>query len=180
VLGNGSEEDVLGVGTYKLRLHGENTLLIHDAIYALGEQVYLFSLVSSIKLGFFFNSDTDGLDILYGGNMFGHIKLKNDFLVLDLDDCHNNSSSAFVSPYDSNFDFVTWHARLRYISQDRMSRLVNEGLLDQVTKVKLPRCESCLVGKAIINPFGKATRVSTTVELTCSDICGLMNVKTRY
>jgi len=31
---NGSEEDVLRVGTYKLRLHGGNTLVLHDAIYA--------------------------------------------------------------------------------------------------------------------------------------------------
>ena len=42
MLGNGSEEDVLGVGTYKLRLRGENTLLLHDAIYAPGVQVCLF------------------------------------------------------------------------------------------------------------------------------------------
>jgi len=32
VMGNGSEEDVLGVGTYKLGLHGGNTLLLHDAL----------------------------------------------------------------------------------------------------------------------------------------------------
>ena len=36
VLGNGSEEDILGLGTYKLRLRGGNTLLLHDAIYASG------------------------------------------------------------------------------------------------------------------------------------------------
>jgi len=34
VLDNDSEEDVLAVGTYKLRLRGGNTLLLHDAIYA--------------------------------------------------------------------------------------------------------------------------------------------------
>ena len=66
------------------------------------------------------------------------------------------------------------------MGQDRIGRIAKEGLLDPLTRIKLPRCESCLVGKAIINPFGKAIRVSTAVELTCSDICGLMNVKTRY
>ena len=34
VLSNGSEEDVLEVGTYKLRLRGGNTLLLHGGIYA--------------------------------------------------------------------------------------------------------------------------------------------------
>ena len=52
VLGNGSEEDVLGVGTYKRRLRGGNTLLLHDALYAPGVQVCLLSLVFLMKFGF--------------------------------------------------------------------------------------------------------------------------------
>ena len=58
-----------------------------------------------------------------------------------------------------------------------MSRLAKEGLLDQVTKVKLPRCESCLAGKATAKPFGKASRASCPLEFIQSDICGPMNVK---
>ena len=42
-------------------------------------------LVSLIKSRFSFNSCTNGLDILYGDNVFGHAMLRNDFLVLDLD-----------------------------------------------------------------------------------------------
>jgi len=124
VLGNGSEEDVLGVGTYKLRLRRGNDLLLHDPIYAPRVGVCLLSLVSPMKLGFSFNSNTNGLDIIYGGNVFGHITLINDFLVLDLDDCYNNKTSfAFVSYNDSFFDSVKWHSRLGYIGQDRMNRL---------------------------------------------------------
>ena len=45
-----------------------------------------------------------GLDIMYGGNVFGHATLKNYFLVLDLDDCYNNkTSSTFVSSYNDFF-----------------------------------------------------------------------------
>ena len=50
----------------------------------------LLSLVSLMKLGFFFNSCTDILDILCDGNVFGHATLKNDFILLDLDNCYNN------------------------------------------------------------------------------------------
>ena len=47
---------------------------------------------------------------------FGHATLKNDFLVLDLDDCYNNkTSSAFASYSDSFSDSVKWHARLGHI-----------------------------------------------------------------
>lgn len=137
VLGNGSEEDVLGVRTYKLRLHGGHTLLLHDALYTHGMRVCLLSLVSLMKLGFFFNSRTDSLDLLHDDNVFGHATLKNDFLVLDLNDCYNNSSSVFVSYFDSDYDSIRWHARLGHISQDRMNRLAKESMLDRLAKVKI-------------------------------------------
>jgi len=58
-----------------------------------------------MKLGFVLNSRSDGLEIMYGGNVFGYTRLKNDFLVLDLDDCYNNNktSSVFVSYNDFFF-----------------------------------------------------------------------------
>ena len=75
----------------------------------------LLSLVSLMKSGSRFNSCPDGLDILYGGNVFGHATLKNDFLVLDLDDCYNKSTSTFVSYSNSNLGSIKWHARLGHI-----------------------------------------------------------------
>jgi len=43
------------------------------------------------------------IDILYGGNVFRHTTMRNDFLMLGLYDCHNNSNSVFVS--HAYFDF---------------------------------------------------------------------------
>ena len=34
--------------------------------------------------------------------MFGHATLKNDFVVLKLDDCYNTSPSVFFSYFDSD------------------------------------------------------------------------------
>jgi len=61
-----------------------------------------------------------------------------------------------------------------------MGRLAKEGLLDQLTRVKLPRCELCLAGKATIKPFSKAIRASSPLELIHSNICGPMNVKAHH
>jgi len=61
-----------------------------------------------------------------------------------------------------------------------MNRLAKEGLLDRLTKVKLPRCKSCLAGKATAKPFGKASRATTPSELIHYDICGPMSVKARH
>ena len=59
-----------------------------------------------------------------------------------------------------------------------MSRLAKQGLLDQLTKAKLPRCESCFVGTT--KHFGKASRVSSPLELIHSGICRPKNVKARH
>ena len=51
-LGNGTAEDVLGVGTYRLKLRGGNSLLLHDTLYAPGVRCSLVSYVSLMKLSF--------------------------------------------------------------------------------------------------------------------------------
>jgi len=94
-LGNGSEKNILGIGTYQLTLRGGNKLLPFYTLYALRVQVCLLSLVSLMKSGFGFSSCLDGLEILYGANVFGRATLKNDFLVLDLNDSYNNTSPSF-------------------------------------------------------------------------------------
>jgi len=157
VLGNGSEEDVPGVGTYQLRLHGGKKLLLHDALYAPGVRCSLVFFVSLIRISFSFSFHTDGLDLFYNGDLFGH--------------------TTYVSYFDSNSESVKWHARLGHVGQDRMGMLAKEGLLDRLTRVKLPRCEPCLVGKTTIKPFGKAMRASSPLELIHSDIYRPMNVK---
>ena len=89
-----------------------------------------------MKSDFGFSSCLDGLNIMYGGNVFGHATLKNDFLVFNLDSCYNNSPSASASSFDSDSESIKWHARLGHIGQNRMSRPAKEGLLDPLTKVK--------------------------------------------
>jgi len=61
-----------------------------------------------MKFVFQFVSSTNSLDISYGGNLFGHASLLDDFLVLDLNEHYysNKTSSVFVSSVDSNFDSV--------------------------------------------------------------------------
>ncbi|KAH9618858.1 hypothetical protein KSS87_009464, partial [Heliosperma pusillum] len=180
MLGNGSTEDVLGVGTYQIKLRGGNVLLLHDALYAPGVQCCLVSVISLLKLGFVFNFTSSSLDILYHDDVFGRGILNNGFFVLDLDDFYDNSSFALVSRFDVDSESVKWHARLGHIGQERMNRLAKDGLLDKLTRVKLPICEPCLAGKASKKPFSKASRASTPLELIHSDICGPLNVKARH
>jgi len=53
----------------------------------------------------------------------------------------------------------------------RMNKLTKKRILNRLTNVKMPRCESCLASKATVKPFGKASRASSPLELIHSDIC---------
>jgi len=57
-----------------------------------------------------------------------------------------------------------------------MTQLVKEGLLGSLTQVRQPRCEPCLASRTIKKPFGKASRVFSSLELFHSDIFGPLNV----
>ena len=90
---------------------------------------------------------------------------------------NNNNFFLFTSFNISNNDVNIWHARLGYIGQQRMDRLVKEGLLSQIEKVNLSTCENFLAKKMSRKPFGKRTRAELPLQLIHSDICGPMNVR---
>ena len=84
----------------------------------------------------------------------------------------NLSYSMITSSHNSELDVNLWHARLGHIGQNRIDRLVKQGLLPNYDKVDLFTCEHCLAGKATRKPFGKGTRADFPLQLVHSDICG--------
>jgi len=64
-----------------------------------------------------FRFRTDGLDLLYNGNLVGHTTLKGDFIILDLDNTYDNTTSVFVLFFDSNFKSIKWHARVGHVGK---------------------------------------------------------------
>ncbi|OMO92476.1 hypothetical protein CCACVL1_06836 [Corchorus capsularis] len=183
-MGNDSSVNVLGIGTYKLEMRGGRTLLLHDVLYAPEIRRNLFSVITMLGLGFRFAFEGNKVDIFLGTTYYGCSFVQNGLMVLDLDYSSYNkvddSISLVVTHDDVCNDSVEWHARLGHIGQDRMNRLVREGLLGPLAKVSLPTCEHCLAGKATRKPFGKAKRASIPLQLIHSDVCGPMNVRARH
>ena len=67
--------------------------------------------------------------------------------ILDGSGYDNNCFSYVTSSSNNEIDAITWHARLGHIGQERMYRLTRNSMLDPLTKIELPICENCLVGK---------------------------------
>ena len=53
-VGNEASVEVLGIGTYKLELRGGRTLLLHDVFYTPEIRRNLLSIVTLLRLGFWF------------------------------------------------------------------------------------------------------------------------------
>lgn len=73
-----------------------------------------------------------------------------------------------------------WHLRLGHINQNRIQRIIKDGLLGPLENESLPLCESCLEGKMTKRPFSaKGVRATVLLELVHTDVCGPINVQAR-
>jgi len=59
-----------------------------------------------MRIDFSFGFHPNSLDLFYNGNLFGHAILKGDFIVLDLDDNYDNTSSTFILYFNFDSEFV--------------------------------------------------------------------------
>ena len=84
----------------------------------------------------------------------------------------------FKTSHDS--EAYLWHLRLGHINQERITRIVKDGLLGSLNEVQLPQCESCLEGKMTKRPFNtKGKRSEKLLELVHTDVCGPMSVSAK-
>ena len=69
-----------------------------------------------------------------------------------------------------------WHMRLGHIGIKRLTKLVKDGLISDLTIEPLPVCEYCIQGKMTKSSFsGVGHRANDLLELIHSDICGPIN-----
>ena len=61
---------------------------------------------------FSFGFHTNGLDMFYNVHLFGYAILKGDFIVLNLDNTYDNTSSTSISCFDSDSESAKWNAQL--------------------------------------------------------------------
>ncbi|KAK2971858.1 hypothetical protein RJ640_000875 [Escallonia rubra] len=134
-MGNNSSEEVLGVGSYQLKLRTGRTLILEDVRYAPTVRLNLLSVTALLDSGFSFIFRGNKLDIFLDDVLFGHGFRMDSLFQLDLID--SQSSYSYVVNDNIMNDSTTWHARLGHIGQDRMTRLAREGLLGPLAKVNL-------------------------------------------
>ena len=73
-----------------------------------------------------------------------------------------------------------WHCRLGHISEKRMKKLREDGLLSSFDFESYETCEACLLGKMTFTSFtGFPERASDLLEPIHTDVCGPMSLTAR-
>ena len=67
---------------------------------------------------------------------------------------------------------MLWHRRLGHISNQRIQRLVSEGILDPLDFFNFQVCIECIKGKQTNMRKNDANRCSDILELIHTNICG--------
>ena len=132
-----------------------------------------------LELGFSIVFENGCVKILLDKDYYGSRYLLDGFMVLDIVNIFINDDTSIYVVGNSNVsndnNSVIWHARLGHIGQDYLKRLVREGFLGSLAKVKLSICEHCLTGKATRLPFDIAKRATSKLQLIHLDIYGLFH-----
>ena len=71
---------------------------------------------------------------------------------------------------------ILWHRRLGHISRERIERLVNERILQNLDFTDFHVCVDCIKGKKTKHTKKGATRSNELLEIIHTDICGPLYV----
>jgi GAG-pre-integrase domain len=168
--------------TNKLDMCDDQTLLLHDVLFAPKIRRNIVSVVVLFRFEFTLNMCSTSIKLYLDHVCYGYEYVSNGFIILDVVNIMTSYNTYFslIAYVNDNIDVNVWHMRLGHIGQQMMDRLAKEGLLGHLERVSLPTCENYLKGKMTKKSFGTRTRSQFSLQLIHSYICEPMNVRARY
>ena len=179
-IGNKARVAALAVGTMQLNLPSGFVMELDNCYYVPALSRNIISASCLMRQGYEFSIKDNGCSI-YLNNMFhGFAPVVNGLFILDLEgESVYNINVKRHKPNEINPTYI-WHCRLGHISQKRMKKLHDDGILTSFEFESFETCESCLLGKMTKTPFAKSCeRASELLELIHSDVCGPMSTAAR-
>jgi hypothetical protein len=170
-VGNNARAAALSVGTMQLHLPPGFILEMNNCYFVPSLSRNILSPSCLMKDGYSFVSENNGC-VISKDNMFvACASIVNGLFVLNLDDspiC--NISAKGSQPNDLSPTYI-WHCRLGHISEKRMKKLHNDGLLTSFDFESYETCEACLLGKMTKMTFSgfpeKSLRLTGTHTYGC-------------
>ena len=175
LLGNKMCLHVEAIGTCKLALSSGFGLELEKTFYVPSFSRNLISVSRLMSFGYSFNFSDLSLSLFYKSDLVGDGTLFDGLYCLNL---QNNTSLTVMHVHAGTKHCVVnkdssmlWRRRLGHISQERIKRLVNDGVLSTLDFTDCETCIDCIKGKQTNKSKKGAKRSSDILEITHTDIC---------
>jgi hypothetical protein len=179
-MGNNARVAALNVETMQLHLPLGFILELNNCYFVPSLSRNIVSPSCLMKDGYSFASKDNGCVISKNDIFVAYASIVNGLFILNLDDAPICNVSAKRPRLNELSPTYLWHCRLGHISENRMKRLHDDGLLTSFDFESYETCESCLLGKMTKAPFtGFPERASDLLELVHTDVCGAMSMTAR-
>ncbi|XP_043692937.1 uncharacterized protein LOC122643378 [Telopea speciosissima] len=168
---NGVEVTVEAIGVVRILLAGGLFLDLEDIVYVPSIRRNLISISKLSRMGYFFNFNKDGFNLLHNYVVVGNGSLVDGLYKLNCDSPVVLNVGSKRSMLDERSSML-WHRRLGHISVQRMERLVRNKILRPLDFHDLHDCVDCMKGKMTKTRRMKAARSNGLLELIHTDISG--------
>ncbi|PKI57277.1 hypothetical protein CRG98_022316 [Punica granatum] len=172
-VGNEARVAALTVGTYHLSLPTGLVLDLNDCYYVPAISRNIMSISCLDKKEFCFTIKNKCCSMYMDDIFYGSAYLSNGLYVLDLNTPVYNVETKRLKSNDSNPTYL-WHCRLGHISENRISRLHKDGLLDSFDFESIKTCEPCLMGKMTkinVTLWGILRKFEDTISIIRPRVC---------
>ena len=166
-VGNNARVAALAVGTMQLHLPSGFVLELNNCYFVPSLSRNIVSPSCLMKDGYSFASENNGCAISKNNMFVAFASIVNGLFVLNLDDspiCNINAKRPRLADLNPTY---MWHCRLGHISEKRLKKLHDDGLLSSFDFESYETCEACLLGKMTKTPF-------TGFPERASDLLGLI------
>ncbi len=178
-MGNSSVSEVLGKGKILLRLNSGKRLCLINVLYVPSLRKNLISGGLLLKAGFRLLFDGGKLVISKNGEFVGKgFVTANSLIMLEsaiVEFNNKESSSAYIIE-----SINVWHARLGHVNAKSIERLHKNGLIPNLAKDGLLKCDVCVEAKFTKKPFKCVVdRKTELLELIHTDLADFRNIESR-
>nr|CAN61880.1 hypothetical protein VITISV_018026 [Vitis vinifera] len=175
-VGNGNKAAVKAIGLFRLQLDSECTLDLEETFGVPSFRRNLIFVSCLDKFGYCCSFGNGMVSLYLNSNIIGTGILTDKLYKLNIKATNGNETL-----HSSNYGIkrklmnenssMLWHKRLGHISNQRIQRLVSDGILDPLDFSNFQVCIECIKGKQTNMKKKNANRCSDVLELIHTDIC---------
>ncbi|GJZ04381.1 reverse transcriptase domain-containing protein, partial [Tanacetum coccineum] len=176
-MGNGQRAVFEAIGSYHLCFPSGLVVILHNCHYAPSSTRGGISVSRLYDDGFINRFENNAISVSRNNLVYFCAVLRDGSYEIDLSNSNTNDSSMYAISNKRaklNLDSaLLWHYRLGHISNKRIEKLQQDGLLNSTDIHSFEKCVSCMSRKMARKPYShQVERAKDLLKLIHTDVCG--------